>query len=101
MARTWRLVGTLAVVLAPALVFGCQGDAAESRLEVCTRVRDHLVTLEVERREGSQDEVAKHRHRVRASLGDAFIERCVRAASDSYIECVLAARSPDVAARCK
>lgn len=80
---------------------GCKGgDGADEQRQRCRDVRDKLVDVELDRRlqarpaahrAGSEARVERHRRNLQASLGEAFVDRCVREESPAYLACVLEA----------
>ena len=94
------------MVLATALlvVVGCGGEEDEVA-EVaarCTRMRDHLIDLRLQRDGSTRAASVRDQHRaaLTAALGDDFAGRCARNMSRAHVDCVLDAPDQDAAIAC-
>jgi hypothetical protein len=85
------------VILAIAVACSSDENPARSRRDQCLRARDHLVELRLGK---SADDREKLRVALRDALGDGFVAACESEADPDRIDCILAAKDQDTAAKC-
>jgi hypothetical protein len=82
-----------------AAMLGCASseDAEETRARQCSRLRDHLIELQLA---GTDANVEEHRTAMRGALGDAFIDQCSTQLTTRQIDCALGAKDRAQALEC-
>jgi hypothetical protein len=77
---------------------GCTASSGESvSRRDCVALRDHLVELRLEATSTDRDQ---HRAAVQASLGEAFVGRCLDGVTREQLRCSLDAKSSQALSAC-